>query len=144
MNCAALLQPTSPLCSMNHQPQKTKQKLQTAKWYSPWTSTSSFLFAGRSFEELFDVLPTMGSKLIGKSFFKKYSVTPDLRLNLVHFSDSSVPLKLEHGKIKGEAFDLKATKKVAVGSSEQVMEFQHGNKDLNRHHWSYIIFCWKV
>ena len=40
-----------------------------------------FLLVGRNFEEQFMVLPTKSNIFIGMSFFKKYSVTLDLKKN---------------------------------------------------------------
>ena len=55
-----------------------------------------FFIRGKVFEETFMILPTMGSILIGMSFFKKYSVTLDLTNN----PDITLQLKPERGQYK--------------------------------------------
>ena len=67
------------------------------------------------------VLPTMGNILIRMSFFRRYSLTLDLKNNLVHRPDLSLQIRPHHGKFSCRAFELKALQKVVVGPCEQVL-----------------------
>ena len=57
---------------------------------------------------------------MGMSFFRKYSVTLDLKNNLVHRPDLSLQFRPHHGKFSCGGFELKALQKVVVGPCEQV------------------------
>ena len=53
-----------------------------------------FLIAGNVFEEVFSVLPTMVTILIGMSFFEKYSVNFDIKNHLVHFPNHIMSMQV--------------------------------------------------
>ena len=63
----------------------------------------------------------MGKILIGLSFFKWYSVTLDLKNNLVHFPEVSLQLKKHYGKFNCGALDQKTLQKDVVGPLRKVM-----------------------
>ena len=54
-----------------------------------------FYTAGKVFEETFLILPTMGTILIGMSFFEKYSVNLDIKNHLVHFPNHMMSMQLD-------------------------------------------------
>ena len=53
-----------------------------------------FFIAGKVFEEAFLVLPTMGTILIGMSFFENYSVNLDIKSYLVHFPNHMMSMQV--------------------------------------------------
>ena len=53
-----------------------------------------FFIAGKVFEEVFLVLPTMGTILIGMTFFEKYSVNLDMKNHLVHFPNHMMSMQV--------------------------------------------------
>ena len=53
-----------------------------------------FFIAGKVFEEVFLVLPTMGTILIGMSFFEKYSVNLDIKNHLVHYPNHMMSMQV--------------------------------------------------
>ena len=59
-----------------------------------------FFIAGKVFEEVFLVLATMGTILIGMSFFEKYSVNLDIKNHLVHFPNHMMSMQVRHRRIK--------------------------------------------
>ena len=79
-----------------------------------------FFIGGKIFEETFMVLPTMGNILIGKSFFKKYSVTLDLANNIVKFPDITLQLRPVNGRFKNKLLELKTTQKIVLQPNQQV------------------------
>ena len=67
-----------------------------------------FFLAEKNFDETFLVLPSMDITLNGMSFFRKCSVTLDLKNNLVHFPDLSLQLKPHHGKLRCGSIEMKS------------------------------------
>ena len=57
-----------------------------------------FYVAGKVFEETFLILPTMGTILIGMSFFEKYSVNLDIKNHLVHFPNHMMSMQVRQQK----------------------------------------------
>ena len=81
-----------------------------------------FFLAGRSFEETFINLPTMGMVLIRMSFFENYSVTNDVKNQLIHLPDFSVQKrKKSNEKNLNKIMKLRTTQKMVITSFQQVM-----------------------
>ena len=53
-----------------------------------------FFIAGKVFEEVILVLPTMGTILMGMSFFEKNSVNLDIKNHLVHFPNHMMSMQV--------------------------------------------------
>ena len=80
-----------------------------------------FFIGGKVFEETFMILPTMGNVLIGKSFFKKYSVIFDLANNIVKFPDITLQLRSVNEKFKNKLLELETTQKIVIKPNQQVI-----------------------
>ena len=78
-----------------------------------------FFCADKNFEAAFLVLSTKGNIFNGMPFFKEYSVTLDLKNNLVHFLEFSLKLKPHHGKFRCGSIEMKSLQKVVAGPFEQ-------------------------
>ena len=57
-----------------------------------------FYVAGKVFDKTFLILPTMGTILIGMSFFEKYSVNLDIKNHLVHFPNHMMSMQVRQQK----------------------------------------------
>ena len=93
-----------------------------------------FFIGGKVFEETFMILPTMGSILIGMSFFKKYSVTLDLANNVVKFPDINLQLKPERGRYKIQMIELRTTQKTVIQPDHQIIVPVLAERDLGTIH----------
>ena len=61
----------------------------------------------------------MGNILIGKPFFKKYSVTLDLANNIVKLPDITLQLRSVYGKFNNKLLELKTTLKKVIQPNQQ-------------------------
>ena len=96
-----------------------------------------FFIGGKVFEETFMILSTMGNILIGMSFFKKYSVTPDLANNVVKFLDITLQLKPERGRYKIQMIKLRTTRKTVIQPDHQLIVPVLAERDRPRHNSGY-------
>ena len=96
-----------------------------------------FFIGSKVFEETFMILSTMGNILIGMSFFKKYSVTPDLANNVVKFLDITLQLKPERGRYKIQMIKLRRTRKTVIQPDHQLIVPVLAERDRPRHSSGY-------
>ena len=80
------------------------------------------------------ILPTMGNILIGRSCFKKYTVTLDLANNVVNFPDIALQLKSERGRYKIKMIDLQTTQKTVIQPDQQLIVPVLAERDIGTTH----------
>ena len=93
-----------------------------------------FYVAGKVFEETFLILPTMGTILIGMSFFEKYSVNLDIKNNLVHFPNRMMSMQVreqKNNKFKTGLTNLCSSNKTVIPPLHQVMIQVHSDADIS-------------
>ena len=76
-----------------------------------------FSIEDKEFEETFLILPTMRTILIGMSIFKQYSVTLEIRKQVIHFPER--PLQLRNGKYNGDMCELRVAQKIVLPPNKQ-------------------------
>ena len=94
-----------------------------------------FFIAGKVFEEVFLVLPTMGTILIGMSFFEKYSVNLDIKNHLVHFPNHMMSMQVRqqtNKKFKTGLIDLYSSCRTIIPPRHQVLIEVHSDADISR------------
>ena len=94
-----------------------------------------FFIAGKVFEEVFLVLPTMGTILIGMSFFEKYSVNLDIKNHLVHFPNHMMSMQVRqqiNKKVKTGLIDLYSSSRTTILPHHQVLIEVHSDADISR------------
>ena len=94
-----------------------------------------FFIAGKFFEEVFLVLPTMGTILIGMSFFEKYSVNLDIKNHLVHFPNHMMSMQVRqqtNKKFKTGLIDLYSSSRTTIPPHHQVLIEVHSDVDISR------------
>ena len=94
-----------------------------------------FFIAGKVFEEVFLVLPTMGTILIGMSFFEKYSVNLDIKNHLVHFPNHMMSMQVRqqtNKKFETGLIDLYSSSRTTIPPHHQVLIEVHSDADISR------------
>ena len=94
-----------------------------------------FLIAGKVFEEVFLVLPTMGTILIGMSFFEKNSVNLDIKNHLVHFPIHMMSMQVRqrtNKKFKTGLISLYSSSRTTIPPHHQVLIEDHSDADISR------------
>ena len=92
---------------------------------------SRFFIAGKVFEDVFLVVPTMKTILIGLSFFEKYSVNLDIKNHLVHFPNHMMSIQVSQQtkrKFKTGLHDLYSSCRTTIPPHHQVLIEVHSNK----------------
>ena len=92
-----------------------------------------FYVAGKVFEETFLILPTMGTILIGMSFFEKYSVNLDIKNHLVHFPNHMMSMQVrqqKNNKFKTGLINLCSSNRTVIPPLHQVMIQVHSDADI--------------
>ena len=93
-----------------------------------------FYVAGKVFEETFLILPTMGTILIGMSFFEKYSVNLDIKNHLVHFPNHMMSMQVrqqKNNRFKTGLIDLCSSTRTVIPPLHQVMIQVHSDADIS-------------
>ena len=93
-----------------------------------------FYVAGKVFEETFLILPTMGTILIGMSFFEKYSVNLDIKNHLVHFPNHMMSMQVrqqKNNKLKTGLINLCSSYRTVIPPLHQVMIQVHSDADIS-------------
>ena len=93
-----------------------------------------FYVAGKVFEETFLILPTMGTILIGMSFFEKYSVNLDIKNHVVHFANHMMSMQVRQQKnneFKTGLISLCSSTKTVIPPLHQVMIQVHSDADIS-------------
>ena len=93
-----------------------------------------FYVAGKVFEETFLILPTMGTFLIGMSFFEKYSVNLDIKNHLVHFPNHMMSMQVrqpKNNRFKTGLIDLCSSTRTVIPPLHQVMIQVHSDADIS-------------
>ena len=91
-----------------------------------------FFIAGKEFEEVFLVLPTMGTTLIGMSCFEKYSVNLDIKNHLVHFPNHMMSMQVRqqtNKKFKTGLISLYSSSRTTIPPHHQVLIVVHQNDE---------------
>ena len=94
-----------------------------------------FFMARKVFEEVFLVLPTMGTTLIGMSFFERYSVNLDIQNHLVHFPKHMMSMQVRqqtNKKFKTGLIDLYPSSRTTIPPHHQVLIEVHSDADISR------------
>ena len=94
-----------------------------------------FYVAGKVFEETFLILPTMGTILIGMSFFEKYSVNLDIKNHLVHFPNHMMSMQVrqqKNNRFKTGLIDLCSSTRTVIPPLHQVMIQVHSDADISQ------------
>ena len=94
-----------------------------------------FFIARKVFEEVFLVLPTMGTILIGMSFFEKYSVNLDIKNHLVHFPNHMMSMQVRqqtNKKFKTVLIDMYSSSRTTIPPHHQVLIEVHSDADISR------------
>ena len=94
-----------------------------------------FFIAGKVFEEVFLVLPTMGTTLIGTSFSEKYSVNLDIKNHLVHFPNHMMSMQVRqqtNKKFKTGLIKLYSSSRTTIPPHHQVLIEVHSDADISR------------
>ena len=93
-----------------------------------------FYVAGKVYEETFVILPTMGTILIGLSFFEKYSVNLDIQNHLAHFPNHMMSMQVrqqKNNRFKTGLINLCSSKKTVIPPLHQVMIQVHTDADIS-------------
>ena len=83
-----------------------------------------FYVAGKVFEETFFILPTMGTILIGISFFEKLSASLNIKNHLVHFPKHMMFVHVrqqKNNKLKTGLISLYSSARTVIPPFQQVM-----------------------
>ena len=94
-----------------------------------------FFIARKVFEEVFLVLRTMGTILIGMSFFEKFSVILDIKNHLVHFPNHMMSMQVRQQtdkKFKTGLIDLYSSSRTTIPPHHQVLIEVHSDADISR------------
>ena len=93
-----------------------------------------FCIEGKVFEEVFFVLPTMGTILIGMSFFEKYSVNLDIKNHLVHFPNHLMSMQVRqqtNKKSKTGLIDWSSSSRTTIPPHHRVLIEVHSDADVS-------------
>ena len=93
-----------------------------------------FYLAGKVFEETFLILPTMGTILIGMSFFEKHSGYLDIKNHLVHFPNHMMSMQVrqqKNNKFKTGLIILCSSNRTVIPPLHQVMIQVHSDADIS-------------
>ena len=94
-----------------------------------------FFIAGKVFEEVFLVLPTMGTILIGMTFFEKYSVNLDIKNHLVNFPNHLMSMQVRqqtNKKFKTGLIGMYSNSRTTIPPHLQVLIEVHSDADISR------------
>ena len=94
-----------------------------------------FFIAGKVFKEVFLVLPTMGTILIGMSFFEEHSVNRDIKDHSVHFPNHMMSMQVRQQtkkKFKTGLIDLYSSSRKTIPPHHQVLIEVHSDADISR------------